>query len=447
MVRLPGLSDRKPVQLSGGQRQRVALARAIVNEPEVLLLDEPLGALDLKLRQEMQLELKRIQREVGITFIYVTHDQEEALTMSDRLAVFNLGRIEQLGTPEAVYEKPASEFVAGFIGVSNLLERGGRRFTIRPEKIRLLLAEGEQPPAGSHAEPGRIEEATYLGMVTRYVVELTAGGRLTAVAQNLETAAAEALAARGRAVTVAWRDDQTYEIQDHPGRALQRHRMSRRRTHETCGPERGRSSPRRPRWRWPPAAPRHPAGRRRPAHRAAARPSGLTAPEASAPVPSSVGKTEGHLNLIAWEGYAQPQWVKPYEQATGCQVSVKYAGSSSEMVSLMANGGGGQYDLVSASGDADLRLIYGGDVRPINISLIPSWKNFHPFLQSPPFNTIGGKHYGVSYEFGPNVLLYSKAAFPTAPTSWSVLYSKKYAGQITVPGQPDPDRRRRALSV
>ena len=214
MVRLPGLSDRKPVQLSGGQRQRVALARAIVNEPEVLLLDEPLGALDLKLRQEMQLELKRIQREVGITFIYVTHDQEEALTMSDRLAVFNLGRIEQLGTPEAVYEKPASEFVAGFIGVSNLLERGGRRFTIRPEKIRLLLAEGEQPPAGSHAEPGRIEEVTYLGMVTRYVVELTAGGRLTAVAQNLETAAAEALAARGRAVTVAWRDDQTYEIQD-----------------------------------------------------------------------------------------------------------------------------------------------------------------------------------------------------------------------------------------
>ncbi len=164
--------------------------------------------------------------------------------------------------------------------------------------------------------------------------------------------------------------------------------------------------------------------------------SGLTAPEAGAPVPSSVGKTEGHLNLIAWEGYAQPQWVKPYEQATGCQVSVKYAGSSSEMVSLMANGGGAQYDLVSASGDADLRLIYGGDVRPINISLIPSWKNFHPFLQSPPFNTIGGKHYGVSYEFGPNVLLYSKSAFPTAPTSWSVLYNKKYAGQITVPDNP-----------
>ena len=163
---------------------------------------------------------------------------------------------------------------------------------------------------------------------------------------------------------------------------------------------------------------------------------GLTAPEAGAKVPSSVGKGEGQLNLIAWEGYAQPEWVKPFEKQTGCQVSTKYAGTSSEMVSLMANGGGGQYDLVSASGDADLRLIYGGDVRPINISLIPSWKQFHPFLKSPAFNTIGGKHYGVSYEFGPNVLLYSTKVFRKAPTSWSVLYSKKYAGRITVPDNP-----------
>ena len=163
---------------------------------------------------------------------------------------------------------------------------------------------------------------------------------------------------------------------------------------------------------------------------------GLTPPQANTAVPTSVGKGEGHLNLIAWEGYAQPQWVKPFEQATGCQVSAKYAGSSSEMVSLMANGGGGQYDMVSASGDADLRLIYSGDVKPINISLVPEWKNFHPFLQNPPFNTIGGKHYGVSYEFGPNVLLYAKKTFPSAPTSWSVLYNKKYAGQVTVPNNP-----------
>ncbi len=211
MVRLERLGGRKPVQLSGGQRQRVALARAIVNEPEVLLLDEPLGALDAKLRQEMQAELKRIQREVGISFIYVTHDQEEALTMSDRLAVFNRGKIEQLGSPVEVYERPASDFVAGFIGVSNLLERGGRHFTIRPEKVH-LLAEGEQVPAGSHVERGRIEEVVYLGMVTRYLVALEAGGALTAIRQNLETAASEVLQARGRAVSVAWRERHTYEI-------------------------------------------------------------------------------------------------------------------------------------------------------------------------------------------------------------------------------------------
>src|SRR5215468_9683139 len=147
--------------------------------------------------------------------------------------------------------------------------------------------------------------------------------------------------------------------------------------------------------------------------------SGLSAPQANTPVPTSVGKGEGQLNVIAWEGYAQPQWVKPFEQATGCKVNAKYAGTSSDMVSLMANGGGGQYDVVSASGDADLRLIYGGDVKPININLISNWKNFHPFLQNPPFNTIGGKHYGVSYEFGPNVLLYSKKAFPAATTRWA----------------------------
>ena len=192
------------------------------------------------------------------------------------------------------------------------------------------------------------------------------------------------------------------------------------------------------------------SGRRR--HRqqraAAARgPAGLTAPEANTAVPTSVGKGEGQLNLIAWEGYAQPQWVKPFEQATGCQVSAKYAGSSSEMVSLMANGGGGQYDMVSASGDADLRLIYSGDVKPININLVPSVEELPPVPADPPFNTIGGKHYGVSYEFGPNVLLYSKKAFPAAPTSWSVLYNKKYAGEVTVPEQPDPDRRRGAVPV
>ena len=149
-VRLEGYGARKPGQLSGGQRQRVALARAIVNTPRALLLDEPLGALDLKLRQELQIELKQLQQELGMTFVYVTHDQEEALTMSDRIAVFNQGRIEQIGSPAEMYEHPATTFVAGFIGTSNILERGGRTFTVRPEKIRLLPFEaGEGEPTCS----------------------------------------------------------------------------------------------------------------------------------------------------------------------------------------------------------------------------------------------------------------------------------------------------------
>jgi putative spermidine/putrescine transport system ATP-binding protein len=212
MVRLSGLGGRKPLQLSGGQRQRVALARAIVNQPEVLLLDEPLGALDLKLRQEMQTELKRIQREVGITFIYVTHDQEEALTMSDRLAVLNGGQIEQIGTPVDVYEQPATEFVAGFVGVSNLIDRDGYRLTVRPEKVHLLLDDAEPAPPGAHVETGVVNEVVYLGVVTRYRVELDGGGQLVAVRQNLETAAAEVLGARGRRARVAWRPDQAFRI-------------------------------------------------------------------------------------------------------------------------------------------------------------------------------------------------------------------------------------------
>jgi putative spermidine/putrescine transport system ATP-binding protein len=210
VVRLPELGNRKPVQLSGGQRQRIALARSLVNTPKVLLLDEPLGALDLKLRQEMQVELKRIQREVsdvGITFVYVTHDQEEALTMSDRVAVFNEGRIEQIGAPAEVYERPATEFVAGFVGVSNVLERDGKKFTVRPEKIRMHFDEAVD------GELGRIRDVVYVGMFTRYVVELDSGGELTVVKQNLETSSQEALESRGRRVRLEWRPEHTFEIE------------------------------------------------------------------------------------------------------------------------------------------------------------------------------------------------------------------------------------------
>jgi putative spermidine/putrescine transport system ATP-binding protein len=212
MVRLPEHGDRKPSQLSGGQRQRVALARALVNRPRVLLLDEPLGALDLKLRQAMQIELKDIQQEVGLTFIYVTHDQDEALTMSDRLAVFNRGRIEQIGSPAEVYERPATGFVAGFVGVSNVLEGDVAEaitgdphpFTIRPEKISMReLDEPAEPD--TCAANGHVREVVYLGATTRYIVELDAGGSLVVMQQNLSTSSMEALQVRGKAVRLVWR--------------------------------------------------------------------------------------------------------------------------------------------------------------------------------------------------------------------------------------------------
>ncbi len=212
MVRLDGYEARRPSQLSGGQRQRVALARALVNRPRLLLLDEPLGALDLKLREEMQIELKAIQAEVGITFVYVTHDQEEALTMSNRLAVFHDGRIEQVGTPADVYEHPATTFVAGFVGTSNLLIGDAARavigsdgvYTVRPEKIR--LADPAAEPAGDEGSAvGRIGEVVYIGPETRYIVELEIGGQLVVTQQNLETSSMEALETQGRPVRLIWK--------------------------------------------------------------------------------------------------------------------------------------------------------------------------------------------------------------------------------------------------
>jgi putative spermidine/putrescine transport system ATP-binding protein len=210
MVRLSGLGHRRPNQLSGGQRQRVALARAVVNEPEVLLLDEPLGALDLKLRQEMQIELKQIQQEVGITFVYVTHDQEEALTMSDRMAVMSNGQIEQVGSPVEVYERPATEFVAGFIGISNVLVRDGVRFVIRPEKIR-ILGDGDAAEPGSTVEQGTVEDVIYVGMTTRYVVHLDHGERLVAVRQNMDSLD-DVESLKGRLVKLAWTPEHSYVL-------------------------------------------------------------------------------------------------------------------------------------------------------------------------------------------------------------------------------------------
>ncbi|HET7828915.1 MAG TPA: ABC transporter ATP-binding protein [Candidatus Limnocylindrales bacterium] len=242
LVELPGFENRKPTQISGGQAQRVALARALINRPAVLLLDEPLGALDLKLRKQMQVELKRIQQEVGITFIYVTHDQEEAMTMSDRIAVMNRGRYEQLGDPETLYERPATRFVAGFLGVSNLL--GGRcegaeggfgtirladdstvradaalvygrddvDVGVRPEKIR-LHKEGDPTPPGHNHLDGTVVDTSYLGVSTQYIVETRGGARVTVYEQNIERTTREELWARGDAVHLTWSPDHTFVVE------------------------------------------------------------------------------------------------------------------------------------------------------------------------------------------------------------------------------------------
>jgi spermidine/putrescine transport system ATP-binding protein len=245
LVELPGYEERRPSQLSGGQQQRVALARALVNNPQVLLLDEPLGALDLKLRKQMQIELKRIQSEIGITFIFVTHDQEEAMTMSDRIAVMRQGRIEQLGAPEELYERPATEFVAGFLGVSNLLDgevasRDGRyadvrladgtmlrapasalngetkvRLGVRPEKLRVIAIGDDSAPGfdgESNVIEGNVLDASYIGVSTQYLVKTADGHTLTVYAQNLETGGASEVLADGQRVRLTWKPQHTFVI-------------------------------------------------------------------------------------------------------------------------------------------------------------------------------------------------------------------------------------------
>ena len=246
LVELPGYEERKPTQISGGQAQRVALARALINRPAVLLLDEPLGALDLKLRKQMQLELKRIQEEVGITFVYVTHDQEEAMTMSNRIAVMNRGRYEQLGDPESLYERPATRFVAGFLGVSNLLPArpegtadgyavfrledgtavraprslvegltGRLSLGVRPEKIRLLELTAESPAHANRLQ-GVIRDASYLGVSTQYVVGLRDGKRVTVYEQNVERATRAEMWAPGEEVQLTWSPEHSFIVPDEP---------------------------------------------------------------------------------------------------------------------------------------------------------------------------------------------------------------------------------------
>lgn len=214
LVQLSGFAGRKPSQLSGGQRQRVALARALINHPKVLLLDEPLGALDLKLRQQMQIELKAIQKRVGITFIFVTHDQEEAITMSDRIAVFNGGKIEQIGSPSEIYEYPTSAFVAGFVGTSNLISGevakrttgSEQTFSIRPEKIQIGSLNDKHVREMISLD-GVVRDVVYLGLYTRYLVEIEGGVDLVVIEQNLKTTSMDVLSVKGQKVRLSWQRD------------------------------------------------------------------------------------------------------------------------------------------------------------------------------------------------------------------------------------------------
>jgi spermidine/putrescine transport system ATP-binding protein len=267
LVQLPGYERRRPRQLSGGQQQRVALARALINRPRVLLLDEPLGALDLKLRKQMQLELKQIQTEVGITFVYVTHDQDEAMTMSDRIAVMRAGRIDQLGTPEELYERPQTEFVAGFLGVSNLLDgrlgdrdgsfaqviladgtrlrapsggmngaSGDVRVGVRPEKLRLLpaVSDGAEASAGRNVLAATVVDASYLGVSTQYTVRTGDGHVMTVYSQNVETSGrGEALTA-GQQIRLTWRPEHTFIVRAAQERAAEQRPASTGRPEEVA---------------------------------------------------------------------------------------------------------------------------------------------------------------------------------------------------------------------
>ena len=365
-VRLEGYAARQPHQLSGGQRQRVALARALVNRPKVLLLDEPLGALDLKLRREMQVELKQIQRDVGITFVFVTHDQEEALTMSDRVAVFNEGRIEQLATPFELYENPTSTFVAGFVGTSNLIEGAaaeqvvGEPGTVRDPPREAADARGGRGAArrvrdGHRARPGprgrlpRRQHPLHRRARRRRPRSRSPTRTRTGPSTPLSSGANNVSCCRGDATTW-WRSDGAApdpptcrrrhheEDETHQGAGHDRQRLLLV-SAAGCGTDSGGDGD---------GGDGDTPGAE-----------GFTPPDV--PMAEEIGDPEGQVNILAWPGYAEDgstdpavDWVTDWRRQTGCQANIKTFGTSDEAVQLMKTG---EYDVVSASGDATLRLI------------------------------------------------------------------------------------------
>ena len=427
MVRLTDHAPRRPAQLSGGQRQRVALARALVGRPRVLLLDEPLGALDLKLREQMQIELKAIQREVGITFVIVTHDQDEALTLCDRLAVFNDGRIEQVGNARDVYENPANRFVADFVGTSNVLDGAAAEalmgrpgmFVIRPERIGVFRP-GTDPVPGVRTVDATVSEVIYAGPTTRIAATAPPGVTLTATVLTAKHVAAARPAPRNADhVGLARKGRPPIEIRgvamtSTPVRiglalvacaALVLPFSTACSKSEQSGGGNGQSPPK------------------------------------MEPL-SAVGNGEGQLNLIAWAGYAENgsndksvDWVTPFEQQTGCKVNVKIGNTSDEMVQLMRSG---QYDGVSASGDATLRLIYAGDVAPVNTDLVPNYASISSFLKDKSWNSVNGQMYGIPHGWGANLLMYNIDVVRDAPNSWGAVFDDagKYKGKVTAYDSP-----------
>ena len=447
-MRLGGYGGRRPSQLSGGQRQRVALARALVNRPKVLLLDEPLGALDLKLRREMQIELKQLQREVGITFVFVTHDQEEALTMSDRIAVFNEGRIEQVAHAGGALRGPASSFVAGFVGTSNLIEGETARavlgregmYSIRPEKIHLAGTDERGRPARS-SRPAWSRRSSTSARSTTTSSTSTRAARLTVAAAepardlrprvsggrpgHLGLAPSEHLIdlTRRPATNVDSTDrrDPTRRKHEHDAPLPERRSRSRCRL---AGRLRHRRRERGP--------------RRRPDRRGAGR---FTPPDV--PMADELGDRRGPVNVLAWPGYAEDGCTD--KRSTGSRRSrrrpaarstSKFFGTSDETVTLMKTG---QYDVVSASGDATLRMIAAGDVAPVNTDLIPNYADdVRTSSRTAPWNSVNGQMYGIPHGCGANLLMYNTDKVKPAPTSWGAVFddAATTSGKVTAYDSP-----------
>ena len=396
----------------------MALARALVNRPKVLLLDEPLGALDLKLREQMQVELKELQREVGITFVFVTHDQGEALSMSDRVAVFNHGRIEQVGSPRDVYEHPATEFVAGFVGTANLLPDGDGLVTVRPERIRFGAPADDELGA-----TGIVDAAQYLGCHhplpgAHGRWRTTSRSRWPTPPRHPRSPSATRCSSPGEPPTASgWarRSPMHSQQTDHTNPGGTQMRSKRMRLvgaamalvfiAAACGDDDDEG--------------------------------GGDGGDADAPAAQDeIGEGEGAVSILAWPYYAEDgtftdglDWVSSFEEATGCEAEVKYFGTSDEAYTLFKSG---DYDVVSASGDSSLRTVADGDAAAINTDLIEHYDELAPFMKEQANNSVDGTVYGIPHGWGANVLQFNTEVVDPAPTSWAAVFDpdSPYAGKI-----------------